>query len=294
MPSAKLRRLVGMQAGMDAMGDTLQMLGEIERAGRRIDRIAVDHHQRVDRAGRHVGAKRAERLRVVDCGRDRLAVPDGGAGILQLLVDRRRERLPLRIELRPDGQQRAPGMGAQARPRRGRPISFPARCSSGMVRPATENCAPIACARTASREASQGRRVDATVPVRLGTHFGDMKACAALARRALAAPFGPGRGVRHLMRPGAEQIVAEADDHVASVEPIMRRRPRGRTRSVIACVLAGRSDRLEPVPAHLGILLRQLRHLPDQRGRRRGAGENAQALALPFAPARCEATGVRR
>src|SRR5437660_830494 len=51
MPMAKLRSLVGMQAGVDAMGDMLQMPGEIEDAGRCIDRVAVDHHQRVDRGG---------------------------------------------------------------------------------------------------------------------------------------------------------------------------------------------------------------------------------------------------
>ena len=36
------------------------------------------------------------------------------------------------------------------------------------------------------------------------------------------------------MRPRPEQIVIEADDHVAVVEPIVRRRPRGQTPAVIA------------------------------------------------------------
>ena len=168
---------------MDAMRHMLQMLGEFERAGRCIDRVAVDHHQRVDGAGRHVGASAPSVCVSSIAGRDRLAVPDGCADIVQLLVDRRRERLPMRIELRPDGEERAPGMGAQLADRAVEPALLRRAELPAWSRPVTANCAPIACASAASREAIAGQPSGGDRAGQARDAFGDVKARAALARR---------------------------------------------------------------------------------------------------------------
>src|SRR5689334_16320352 len=85
------------------------------------------------------------------------------------------------------------------------------------------------------------------------------------------------------MRTGTEQVMPEAHDHIALVEPVVRRN-RAAEGQRQCRLLDCRSDRVGTGAAHPWILLRQLCHLPEQGGRSRRTGENAEALALPVAP----------
>ena len=171
MPLAQPRGFVGMQPDMDAVRHARQMLGEIERARRGIGRIAVEHDQRVDRAGGHVGRERGERCCVVvGCDAIGSLYQTVAPALPSCSLIERRERLPLRIEMRADREQRAA--------RDARAVRRTARSSQLLLGVAS---AP-ASAKPGKRElradrlrqqrqaatASQGSRVEATVPVRLG------------------------------------------------------------------------------------------------------------------------------
>ena len=73
--------------------------------------------------------------------------------------------------------------------------------------------------------------------------------------------------MRVLMRARTEQIVADAHDDVAAIEPQMWHHD-ATERQRHRIILTRLADWLEPVPAHLRELLRQFLHLPQERGRR--------------------------
>src|SRR4051794_3951707 len=110
-----------------------------------------------------------------------------------------------------------------------------------------------------------------------------MQSCATCTRRDLAAACRPGGRVRDLVWPRTQQVVTEADDHITLIEPNVLR-DEASERQPHGGILARSADGIVLVPTHIGKLLPQFLQLPDQCWRRGRAGEDAQAVALPFAP----------
>ena len=118
-----------------------------------------------------------------------------------------RQRLQLRIKLRADGQQRVAAMRAQFVDGAVEPFLFLRAAAPARQSPQSRNARPSPAPARQAASGSQGSRVEATVPVRLGTLSATCSRArpwpGAISPRALA----QAAACMHLMRPGPEQIV---------------------------------------------------------------------------------------
>ena len=91
---AQRRRLVVVQAEVDAELHLAHRVGERQIGRRGVDRIAADDDEQIDLAGVHVGDEIAQRRELIDrLGFDRVGVDDRLADVAERLVHRVRERV---------------------------------------------------------------------------------------------------------------------------------------------------------------------------------------------------------
>ena len=201
------------------------------------------------------------------------------------VVDHRRHRMHARIEIRRDGKQRTAGMVFEIidRAREPRALFLTERRRIPAGEPELRSDRPREHL-NARRVAGQSMRGNNAAQARHA--FGDMHAQAPVTRTGLAAMCRPVPRMQDLMRTRSEQIVIERDDNLALIEAMVLRQgaAEGKRRAGIAVPFRG----LVPMPAHFRIGFGKRTKLPDQRRRGRPARQDAQAFALPLAPARAQ------
>ena len=221
VPVAARRRLVDVEPGVHAQRHLRVELGEVDVAGRLIDRVRAEHEQRRDAA--------APRCRERDRGTiRRLAARSSAtaamsqvlADIAERLVDLQRERLQLRR--RKACRRSAANARARARAPAPPPRPRPTRSASQRDRaPPSHTCAGDRPRKHRQSRGRHGQAPSALAPVWVGVGLGHEQAHAARSRRRRRAGR-PRRGRGSPARTGPEQVVVEADDDLrrrSSIRP---------------------------------------------------------------------------
>ena len=220
VPLAQLRGFICVQARMDPVRHTSQPIGEFQRSGAGVDRIAVGHNQRIDRARVDFRDKRSEWL-WIPRNMNRLAVRDRGADVFQLLVHDGRQRLKLRVKLCANRQEGMAAMRAQFIDGAVKPFLF----LRAQIRPRKSHYLKRRTYRLGQRGntlriARKPHRGDR--PCQRRHAFRHMQPTSACVGRDFTAALSPAICVHDLRRPRPEQVAVQADNHIALIKVIVR------------------------------------------------------------------------